>query len=124
MVFNVTVEFIERYLAGRWSGEFDLDERGNLYLSSGNAMPSSLVSVSKNGEIRTILREVNLVTTGLRHVEELTLVVGDKRIDLGDSIMFCGQDGKVYFIDRSRRELHFLKLPELPGTAVEAFPAP
>jgi len=124
LVFNVTDDFVERYLAGRWSGEFDLDEEGNLYLSSGNAVPSSLVVVSGNGSVRTILNEVDLVTTGLRHVSELTLVVGDQRIDLSDSIMFCGQDGRVYFIDRSRRELHYLKLPKLPGVVVEAYPNP
>jgi len=124
LVFNVTEDFVDRYLAGHWSGEFDMDGEGNLYLSSGNWAPSSLVVVSRGGEVRTILREVDLVTTGLRHVSELTLVVGDERIDLSDSIMFCGQDGRVYFIDKSRRGLHYLKLPELPGVAVEAYPNP
>ncbi len=95
---NVATLFMEVRLRdlGHWAGDFDLDGRGNVYLSNGNLDPSSLY-VYSGGNLRMIAR-LNTPASGLRYANNVRLRTSSGEITT-EGLFFSGHDHIVYFYD-------------------------
>ena len=55
-------------VGGFWSGDFAFDDRGNLYLSSGNHIPASIYKVEE-GEVKEIFKDEKECISGLIYAD-------------------------------------------------------
>ncbi|MCS7117849.1 MAG: hypothetical protein NZ957_03585 [Thaumarchaeota archaeon] len=89
---------------GFWAGDFDFDHRGNLYLSSGNSIPSSLYIVEN--QVPRVITTLDSSTVGLRYVTQISLRVEGGTLSIARGLLFTDYLSSVYLHDLDTRRTY------------------
>jgi len=76
-------------VGGSWAGNFAFDDKGNLYLSSGNQIPASIYKV-EGGKVREIFKDVEECISGLVYAD--------------GALYYANWGTKIYQLDLSTKE--------------------
>ncbi len=76
-------------VGGFWAGDFAFDDKGNLYLSSGNRVPASIYKV-EGGRVKEIFKDVKECISGLVYAD--------------GALYYANWGTKIYRLDLSTKE--------------------
>jgi len=82
---------------GFWAGNFEFDDDGNLYLSSGNRIPASIYKVV-HGVPRKI-ETFNFPVCGIRYVRGITLRAGGDEAHVDRGLLLADWGSSIYLYD-------------------------
>ncbi|MCS7094823.1 MAG: WD40 repeat domain-containing protein [Thaumarchaeota archaeon] len=86
-----------RDVDGFWAGDFDFNERGDLYLASGNRIPSSIYFVVN--QVPTRIKTIDSSIVGLRLVKQVTLKIGGVTTILARGLLYTDFHNSLYIYD-------------------------
>ncbi|MCS6784396.1 MAG: hypothetical protein NZ581_04290 [Candidatus Caldarchaeum sp.] len=82
---------------GFWAGHFDFDERGTLYLSNGNSVPSNVYVVEN--QVPRIITAFDNSVVGIRYVEQITVRAEGTTVNVAKGLFFTDNSSSLYLFD-------------------------
>ncbi|MEM2469926.1 MAG: hypothetical protein QXG51_03335 [Nitrososphaerota archaeon] len=93
-------------VGGSWAGNFEFDDEGKLYLSSGNVVPANLYVVVNVNQAPSKIATFNFPVMGIRYVKGIILQAEGRRVSVNKGFLLTTFGSSIYLYDLDSRTLY------------------